>query len=114
MRDKKVYEIMKIEYGRRLNKDGHSLALKQSQIRSYFSRRAAALKRVAVDKVLNSDGGDDDAQGEDELPLNTEATDYSAFKVAELKTMLRAHKLEVSGRKADLIQRLKDAENGHS
>jgi len=68
MRDKKVFELMKKDFGRKLGADGRTLALDQSQIRGYFSRRTAAMKRKAVDDVLNSNVDDNaaaaDARGE--------------------------------------------------
>ena len=48
MRDKKVWKLMKAEFGRRVGENDKSLVLQQSQIRGYFSRRAAALKGSAV------------------------------------------------------------------
>jgi len=51
---------------------------------------------------------DADARGE---ALETSA-DYDTFRVAELKEMLRARALATSGRQAELIARLKSADDG--
>jgi len=115
MRDKKVFGLMKKEFGRRLGAGGRSLALDQSQIRSYFSRRAAALKRTTVDDVLNSSNVDNNAAadaGSEPLPAEETSADYDKFKVYELKKMLKVRGLPVSGAKPVLIARLESADNG--
>ena len=40
MREKKVALEMRVKFGRKRDKDGKSLALKERQIRGFFSRRA--------------------------------------------------------------------------
>ena len=46
-------------------RSGRSLILKQSQIRAYFSRQAAVLKRAAIDNALEK-GGDSEQESSDE------------------------------------------------
>jgi hypothetical protein len=103
MREKKVYKLMKTELGRKLGADGRSLVLTQAQIRGYFSRRAASMKRSAVDAVI---GGDDGDNGNDE-DVGDGDDEYESFKIPELKAMLREKSLDEKGRKAELIARLR-------
>ena len=51
-RDKKASKLMKEEFAHQLGADGRTLWLKQSQIRGWFSRKAAGLKRAALDRAL--------------------------------------------------------------
>ena len=53
----------------------------------------------------DSDGGDDDEEEEDE-----EEDDLDDLRVADLKLVLKQLGLKVSGRKADLIDRIRSAE----
>ena len=106
---------MKAEFGRRRGEDGRSLVLKQSQIRSYFSRRAASMKRVAVDAVLRGDDDGDDLNAAAAAAADDDDDDdddeYDGFKVQELKVMLQGRGLSATGRKSELISRLRaDAE----
>ena len=105
MRDKKVYKLMQEKFGRRLSKDKHSLVLSQAQIRGYFSRCAASLKRKAVDASLRGDDAADEGCGETD-------EEYKGFNVAELQDILRARELAVSGVKAVLIARLRADDTG--
>jgi hypothetical protein len=116
MRDKKVYKLMKEEFGRRLGKDEHSLVLSQAQIRGYFSRRAASLKRAAVDASLRGDDAAADAAADADDAADEGGgendDEYEGFKVAELQEILRARELAVSGVKAVLIARLRADDTG--
>ena len=108
MRDKKVLLIMQNEFGRRHGENGRSLVLKQSQIRGYFSRRAASMKRGAVDAALQVVDGD----GDDKIIAGSDDDEYNDFKVPELKDMLRSHSLKVSGKKEVLMSRLRAFDEG--
>jgi hypothetical protein len=111
MRDKKVHKLMLSEFGRRRGEDDRSLVLKQSQIRGYFSRRAASMKRGAVDASLRGDDGDGNGDGDDTTGDDDDA-EYEGFKVKELQDMLCARGLLLSGKKAMLIDRLRADDNG--
>jgi len=100
MRDKKVWKLMKAEFGRRVGENDKSLVLKQSQIRGYFSRRAAALKGSAVAKFLeDGDAAGDGGDGGD---------DYSKYKVSELREFLVRRGLDSDGLKQALVDRLRE------
>ena len=49
---------------------------------------------------------DESEEDEDTQEDNSEDTDYSKMSVAELKELLKEKKLPVSGKKAELIERL--------
>ena len=91
---------MKAEFGRRVGENDKSLVLKQSQIRGYFSRRAAALKGSAVAKFLeDGDAAGDGGDGGD---------DYSKYKVSELREFLVRRGLDSDGLKQALVDRLRE------
>ena len=52
IRDKEASKLMKKEFAKQLGADGRTLWLKQSQIRGWFSRKVAGLKRAALDRAL--------------------------------------------------------------
>jgi len=80
--------------------------LSQAQIRGYFSRRAASLKRGAVDASIRGDDSADDADDDANEGGGENDDEYESFKVAELQHILRARELAVSGKEAVLITRL--------
>ena len=71
--------------------------LSQAQIRGYFSRCAASLKRGAVDASLRGDDAADDAADDADEGGGENDDAYESFKVAELQHILRARELAVSG-----------------
>jgi small subunit ribosomal protein S3Ae len=60
-----------------------------------------AISELAEDDVIES-------EEESEEPDSTESVDYSSMTVAELKEILKEKGLPVSGKKADLIERLSE------
>ncbi len=52
------------------------------------------------------ENADESEENEDTQEDNSEDTDYSKMSVAELKELLKEKKLPVSGKKAELIERL--------
>lgn len=60
-----------------------------------------AISELAEDDVIES-------EEESEEPSSTESVDYSSMTVAELKEILKEKGLPVSGKKADLIERLSE------
>ena len=93
--------------------------LSQAQIRGYFSRRAASLKRGAVDATLRGDDAADDADDDDaDEDAGEDAGEdddaHENFKVEELQHILRARELAVSGKEAVLITRLARTSNQKS
>ena len=56
IRDKKAAKLMKIDFANRLGGDGKPPWLSQSQIRGWFSRKAAALKREALSRSSRGAG----------------------------------------------------------
>jgi hypothetical protein len=107
MREKKVHQLMTDSPAfQKRGEDGQSLVLKQSQIRAYFSRRAATLKRKNVDASIR--GEDDDSDGDGDGNSDKDDGGYLAYTVLELKSLLRARNLAISGLKGELAARLLD------
>ena len=95
------------------------------------AKKAALLAEAMAEE--GEDGADDDAEGEDEAPAeaspveeapaeetpaeeapaeeapSADAPDYASMTVAELKDELKAKGLPVSGKKAELVERLQGA-----
>ena len=95
------------------------------------AKKAALLAEAMAEE--GEDGADDDAEGEDEAPAEAspveeapaeetpaeeapaeeapsgDAPDYASMTVAELKDELKAKGLPVSGKKAELVERLQGA-----
>ena len=75
-------------------------------------QRAAQVLAVATAEAGEaiSELAEDDAADEtgSEEPDSTESIDYSSMTVAELKEILKEKGLPVSGKKADLIERLSE------
>ena len=86
----------------------------QAHTRGYFSRRAASLKRGAVDASLRGDDAADDADDAADKGCGETDEEYKGFKVAELQDILRARELTVSGVKAELIARLRADDTGEN
>lgn len=105
---KKVHLLMVQKFGRRCDEDGRSLVLKQAQIRGYFSRRTATMKRRAVDDALRGDDEGDEGDGGDKLDDSDGGGEYDDLKVEELKSLLRERGLSLAGRKSELTARLYD------
>ena len=59
IRDKKAAKLMRQDFKGMLGDDGQPLWLSQSQIRGWFSRKAAAIKKAALEKAK------EDADNED-------------------------------------------------
>ena len=92
------------------------------EIHAQEEREKAAAKEVEVtesteDVLVAAEAGEaiselaeDDAADEtgSEEPDSTESVDYSSMTVAELKEILKEKGLPVSGKKADLIERLSE------
>jgi hypothetical protein len=103
-REKKVSKLMATKFARQLGDDGKSLVLKLAQIRGYFSRKAAALKRNAVEASLRDD--DDVDECADVGPADHDVAEYGKLTVRELKEALEVHEAPTRGLKADLVARL--------
>lgn len=116
-REKKVARLMKEHFGRLKTDDGEPKALKESQIRNYFSRLASVQKRRAMDAALaeKDDGEDDDGEDDDggDVDGNDGEDDdgYERLTVPQLRELLKKCKLETSGRKSELVERLRGAED---
>ena len=108
--------MMKLKFGAALGDDGRPLYLSQQQIRSWFSRRAAKLKRAAVEAALAADaeeedtGASADGNEDEDASDGDDDDDLNAMTVAVLKQCLRQRGLKVSGLKAELIDRLVEYE----
>ena len=105
---------MKSEFKGRVTDDGKPLALKQSQIASHFSRRAAKLKKAGIDAMLKAtddDGGDDAAAHDDDDDDDDETENYNDYTCPELRKLLKARGLDDRGKKAALVARL-EADDG--
>lgn len=69
IRDKQAWQLMKTKFGGRMTADLRPLCLRQGQIRGWFSRRCAALKRLAVQAALHNraaEGASDEEEDDDE------------------------------------------------
>ena len=73
--------------------------LSQAQIRGYFSRRAASLKRGAVDASIRGDDSADDADDDANEGGGVNDDEYESFKVAELQHILRARDWQLAARR---------------
>ena len=117
-RDKKIHKEMKEKFGMKTTADGSTLlCLKQSQIRSYISRKYAKLKREALDRSRRAAGegsGSEDEEEEedddDEEEIDDDDDDsggggYEQFTIPELKGIIKKRKLNMQGKrsKKDLI-----------
>jgi hypothetical protein len=99
IRDKAAWKMCKEHF-----KDAPNLWLKQSQIRSWFSRKAAKLKKIAVEFALNNEDSVDGANR-----ANGEESGVADLTIAELKLVLQGIGLSVSGSKAELVARVESA-----
>ena len=105
-REKKVSKLMATKFARKLGDDGKSLVLKLAQIRGYFSRKAAALKRNAVEASLRDDDDVDECADVGPADADHDVAEYGKLTVRELKEALEVHEAPTTGRKADLVARL--------
>tara|TARA_B100002052_G_scaffold105997_1_gene97678 strand:- start:299 stop:931 length:633 start_codon:yes stop_codon:yes gene_type:complete len=71
-----------------------------------ISEFEAAEDEYEAETVEPSEQKDEETPEEEEEKKTEEATDYSKMSVAELKELLKERKLPVSGKKAELIERL--------
>ena len=105
IRDKKAWVEMKEHFKNQVDPvTGRPLVVKQSQIRAYFSRRAAKIKRDGIDAALASvrSGAADDAGEGGE----SDEDGLRDLKVEELKEMCRQRELKLGGKKSELIDRI--------
>ena len=70
----------------------------------------AAEAGEAISELAEDDNSDEETESEDDSEEldSTESVDYSSMTVAELKEILKEKGLPVSGKKADLIERLSE------
>ena len=104
-RDKKIYLEMKEKFGMRLTEDRKGLlCLKQSQIRSFISRKWAKIKKEALDRSREAaeGGSDDEAEGEEEEEEEDETSDddfdYRGLTIPELKQMIAKRGITTAAR----------------
>ena len=78
IRDKKASKLMRQDFAGRMS-GGRMLWLTQIQIRGWFSRRAASLKRAALERALEAIGEEgevtDEEEGEEDADDEEEVTD---------------------------------------
>ena len=73
--------------------------------------RAVAENTFVTDEIFNPEAAKTDGNPFPTTPLEEEGpTDYESMTVEELKALLRARGLEVTGKKAELITRLTEAD----
>ncbi|CAM9916649.1 unnamed protein product [Ectocarpus fasciculatus] len=75
-----------------------------------------AAPAVLADELptLREDAAGLEKKEEAEVVVEAEAVDYSKLTVPKLKDILRARKLKVSGRKAELIERINQVQHGQT
>jgi hypothetical protein len=118
MRDGKVYSMMmEMPEFKVVNKQtGRPMYLRQSQIASYFGRRAAERKREHIKKAVGGGGeyADDQLGDADGAPTKATADDYTEVSYRELQAQCKQRGLTATGKRGELVERLVGAVNGAS